>query len=278
MTGKLLQHSLKGVTIKKSHAKMDLEQQQKKKNLVLLSFKPFFMAGLLSSHNFCSASLTAAGANSLAPGSSKTPHANFVLSLFFEHERKRKLSFSRNKEAPPRKSLSYSANIPGWGPQKSRAQLPPLPSQPKKRKNNIPIFQPISNRKTYLTIPYTPRAGTMGPKLEHAFTMRGYMNKENSLDLKTIKFGPQRIIVPITHGFIEGSGLKAEIVPGGGDWILVLSLPLYSLLTDLLTASLPIARPRNKGFPPRRPHAGPHLRRRIHLRALQQRPQSRRGH
>jgi hypothetical protein len=33
MTGKLLQHSLKGVTIKKSHAKMDLEQQPKKNKI-----------------------------------------------------------------------------------------------------------------------------------------------------------------------------------------------------------------------------------------------------
>jgi Protein of unknown function (DUF3237) len=62
----------------------------------------------------------------------------------------------------------------------------------------------------------------MASKLELAFTMRGYMSKENSLDLKTIKSGAQRVIVPITHGFIEGSGLKAELVPGGGDWILVL--------------------------------------------------------
>lgn len=134
MTGKLLQHSLKGKLLKKSHAKMDLEQQPKKENLVALSFKSFFKAGLLSSHNFGSTSLTTTEANSLAPGSSKTPHANFVLSLFFEHERKRKFSFSRHKEAPPRKSLSYSANIPGWGLQSPEPSCPPLRSQPKKRK------------------------------------------------------------------------------------------------------------------------------------------------
>lgn len=61
----------------------------------------------------------------------------------------------------------------------------------------------------------------MAPKLERFFTMRGYMSKENTVDLKAIKGGASRIIVPITHGFIKGSGLEAEILPGGGDWILV---------------------------------------------------------
>lgn len=62
---------------------------------------------------------------------------------------------------------------------------------------------------------------TMAPIFEHVFTMRGYMSKENTVDLKAIKSGASRIIVPITHGFIKGSGLEAEILPGGGDWILV---------------------------------------------------------
>jgi hypothetical protein len=61
----------------------------------------------------------------------------------------------------------------------------------------------------------------MAPKLELAFTMRGYMSKENSLNLDAIKGGPSRIIVPITHGTLEGSGLNAKLLSGGGDWILV---------------------------------------------------------
>jgi hypothetical protein len=61
----------------------------------------------------------------------------------------------------------------------------------------------------------------MAPKLEQVFAMRGYMSKENTVNLKEIKGGPVRIVVPITHGFIKGSGLEAEILPGGGDWILV---------------------------------------------------------
>ncbi|KAI1612523.1 hypothetical protein EDD36DRAFT_239483 [Exophiala viscosa] len=61
----------------------------------------------------------------------------------------------------------------------------------------------------------------MAPKLEKTFTMRGYINKENTLDLKAIKTGPQRIIVPIVSGFVKGSGLDAEILPGGADWILL---------------------------------------------------------
>lgn len=47
------------------------------------------------------------------------------------------------------------------------------------------------------------------------------MSQENSVDLKAIKSGPYRIIVPITHGFLRGSGLEATLLPGGGDWILV---------------------------------------------------------
>ena len=47
------------------------------------------------------------------------------------------------------------------------------------------------------------------------------MSQENTLNLNAIKSGPIRIIVPMTHGFIQGSGLDAKIVPGGSDWILV---------------------------------------------------------
>lgn len=61
----------------------------------------------------------------------------------------------------------------------------------------------------------------MAPKLELVFTMRGYMDPENTVDLKAIKSGPHRIIVPMNRGFIEGSGLKAQVLPGSGDWILV---------------------------------------------------------
>ncbi|CRG88086.1 hypothetical protein PISL3812_05113 [Talaromyces islandicus] len=60
----------------------------------------------------------------------------------------------------------------------------------------------------------------MAPKLELVFTMRGYLDVENCVDLKAIKSGPHRAIVPINGGFIEGSGLKAQVLPGSGDWIL----------------------------------------------------------
>ncbi|RHZ62626.1 hypothetical protein CDV55_105681 [Aspergillus turcosus] len=61
----------------------------------------------------------------------------------------------------------------------------------------------------------------MGPKLEPCCTMRGYMSKEHTVTLEGIKSGPSRIIVPITHGFIVGPGVKAEVLPGSGDWILL---------------------------------------------------------
>jgi len=56
-------------------------------------------------------------------------------------------------------------------------------------------------------------------------TMRGYLSKENTIDLKAIKGGPQRIVVPVTSGFIRGTGpaegLEAEILPSSGDWLLL---------------------------------------------------------
>lgn len=65
----------------------------------------------------------------------------------------------------------------------------------------------------------------MAPSLEHCMTMRGYLSKENTIDLQAIKNGPQRIVVPVTSGFIKGTGpaegLEAEILPSSGDWLLV---------------------------------------------------------
>jgi hypothetical protein len=60
----------------------------------------------------------------------------------------------------------------------------------------------------------------MAPKLEFAFTMRAYLSKE-SLKLDGIKSGSSRVILPITHGSVEGAGLKADVLPGGADWLLV---------------------------------------------------------
>ena len=78
----------------------------------------------------------------------------------------------------------------------------------------------------------------MAPKLEQVFAMRGYMSKENTINLKAIKGGPVRVVVPITHGFIKGSGLDAEILPGGGDWILV-SEHILKYWTALLSSIPP---------------------------------------
>ncbi|KAJ5811493.1 hypothetical protein N7474_007794 [Penicillium riverlandense] len=61
----------------------------------------------------------------------------------------------------------------------------------------------------------------MAPQLNYVFTMRAYLSRENSFTIPKIKDGPSRVILPITHGFIEGSGIKATIIPGGGDWILM---------------------------------------------------------
>ncbi|KAH9209193.1 hypothetical protein DL95DRAFT_394595 [Leptodontidium sp. 2 PMI_412] len=57
----------------------------------------------------------------------------------------------------------------------------------------------------------------MTPRLEKCFTMCSYISVEDTLDLKTIRNGNRRTIVPITHGFITGSGLDATIIQGGSD-------------------------------------------------------------
>ncbi|KAJ5609626.1 hypothetical protein N7528_010193 [Penicillium herquei] len=61
----------------------------------------------------------------------------------------------------------------------------------------------------------------MAPKLEPCFTLRGYIGNEHTIMLNGIKSGPTRGVTPITHGYIEGSGLKAEILPGGADYVLI---------------------------------------------------------
>lgn len=61
----------------------------------------------------------------------------------------------------------------------------------------------------------------MAPKLEKAFTLRAFLNKEDTLSLGPIKGGPLRYVVPVTHGSLEGSGVKGQIVQGGSDWLLL---------------------------------------------------------
>lgn len=59
----------------------------------------------------------------------------------------------------------------------------------------------------------------MAPKVEFAFTLRLYLHDEVSLG--PVKSGPSRLIAPISHGFINGSGVHAIVLPGGGDWGLI---------------------------------------------------------
>jgi len=60
----------------------------------------------------------------------------------------------------------------------------------------------------------------MAPTLEQVFTIRAFLSKD-ILPVGPIKGGAQRMVVQITHGFLEGSGVKAEIVPGHSDWLLL---------------------------------------------------------
>ena len=61
----------------------------------------------------------------------------------------------------------------------------------------------------------------MPPKLEQVFILRAFLGKENTLPLGSVKGGAHRYVIPVSGGFVSGSGLEAEIMPGGGDWLLL---------------------------------------------------------
>lgn len=61
----------------------------------------------------------------------------------------------------------------------------------------------------------------MPPRLEQVFTLRAFLGKDNTLPLGSVKGGAHRYVVPVTGGFVSGSGLEAEILPGGADWLLL---------------------------------------------------------
>ena len=81
--------------------------------------------------------------------------------------------------------------------------------------------------------------------------------------LKGIKSGPTRGVTPITHGSIEGSGVKADILPGGADYVLVCTLLrltsgyVHALILNFWYA---IDRSNNKRLPHRRPSSCPYFR------------------
>ena len=57
----------------------------------------------------------------------------------------------------------------------------------------------------------------MTPKLEKAFKLRGYLDKENTINTGAVRNGPHHIVIPISKGIIEGQGVKAKILPGSHD-------------------------------------------------------------
>lgn len=67
----------------------------------------------------------------------------------------------------------------------------------------------------------------MTPSLEHVFTMRMYTSPDKALVIPEAKGNNHRIIAFLTHGHIKGSGLEAELLPGGADWILVCPFSIY---------------------------------------------------
>lgn len=51
--------------------------------------------------------------------------------------------------------------------------------------------------------------------------MRAYYEQEHTLNVKTVKGGPQRLFIPLTSGFLRGKGVEASLVPGAADLPLV---------------------------------------------------------
>jgi hypothetical protein len=78
-----------------------------------------------------------------------------------------------------------------------------------------------SSQRTHILSHHLPKPPTMAPHLEKRFTMRGYTSRDGTCDLKAMRSGPSRLIVPVTGGFIKGHGVDAEVLRGGGDWPLV---------------------------------------------------------
>ncbi|KAF5667494.1 sterol regulatory element-binding ECM22 [Fusarium denticulatum] len=60
----------------------------------------------------------------------------------------------------------------------------------------------------------------MTPSLQRVFTMRMYTSPDKALVIPEAKGNNHRIVAFLTHGHIKGSGLEADLLPGGADWIL----------------------------------------------------------
>ncbi|KAK5728298.1 hypothetical protein LTR15_001433 [Elasticomyces elasticus] len=59
----------------------------------------------------------------------------------------------------------------------------------------------------------------MPPKLEKLFTLREFVNMSEAQSLGSTKGGAHRGIYPVNSGFLEGEGIHAEVVSGGGDML-----------------------------------------------------------
>lgn len=76
----------------------------------------------------------------------------------------------------------------------------------------------------------------MAPNLEKCFTMRAYLGKSDTVTLETPDSPTKKVILPLESGWIQGSGLKAELMPGGSDWNTVSTThPLTYCLTCTIT-------------------------------------------
>lgn len=60
----------------------------------------------------------------------------------------------------------------------------------------------------------------MASKLEKVFKLRGYLKSKGTIDIGPHKgeHDPRHIVIPTPLGYLDGSGLRAELLPGFGDW------------------------------------------------------------
>jgi len=52
----------------------------------------------------------------------------------------------------------------------------------------------------------------MPPTLEQVFAVRAFISKDDTLNLGPTKGGQIRFAVPVTGGYIKGSGIDLEII------------------------------------------------------------------
>jgi len=65
----------------------------------------------------------------------------------------------------------------------------------------------------------------MTPTLQKIFTLKIYINSENTLVLGPTRTSTTRLIGHVSRGTLKGDGLEAELLPNAADWMQVWDRP-----------------------------------------------------